>query len=204
MQLWLYGRSHPDDNHYAHPIDVVVLVDLNLKKARPIPLLTLLTFDLRALCPRYPRFVAAATPRHTAGVFCRKGSAGHVRQLQQGQRSTFHRHTLHGLSTASRAVPLLAPEACRALKDVNSHERLPAAWCVLQVVQVDKPYKGSGKQWEMPTVDDNYHRNLQDKPWRSTLKPLNIDQPEGPSFQVSHALGNPPGIGASQLSQSRA
>ena len=35
IQLWLYGRSHPDDNHYAHPIDVVVLVDLNLKKARP-------------------------------------------------------------------------------------------------------------------------------------------------------------------------
>ena len=32
IQLWLYGRSHPDDNHYAHPIDVVVLVDLNLKK----------------------------------------------------------------------------------------------------------------------------------------------------------------------------
>lgn len=53
-----------------------------------------------------------------------------------------------------------------------------------QVVQVDKPYKGSGKTWEMPRTDDNYHRNLQDKPWRSTLKPLNIDQPEGPSFQV--------------------
>ena len=32
VQLWLYGRSHPDDNHYAHPIDIVVLVDLNLKK----------------------------------------------------------------------------------------------------------------------------------------------------------------------------
>ena len=32
IQLWLYGRSHPDDNHYSHPIDVVVLVDLNLKK----------------------------------------------------------------------------------------------------------------------------------------------------------------------------
>lgn len=55
------------------------------------------------------------------------------------------------------------------------------------MVQVDKPYKGSGKQWEMPTVDDNYHRNLQDKPWRTSLKPLNIDQPEGPSFQVREA-----------------
>ena len=32
VQLWLYGRSHPDDNHYSHPIDIVVLVDLNLKK----------------------------------------------------------------------------------------------------------------------------------------------------------------------------
>ena len=55
---------------------------------------------------------------------------------------------------------------------------------IMQVVQVDKPYKGSGKKWEMPTQDDNYHRNLQDKPWRTSLKPLNIDQPEGPSFQV--------------------
>ena len=36
IQLWLYGRSHPDDNHYAHPIDVVVLVDLNLKKVRQL------------------------------------------------------------------------------------------------------------------------------------------------------------------------
>ena len=55
---------------------------------------------------------------------------------------------------------------------------------------MDKPYKGSGKKWEMPTKDDNYHRTLQDKPWRNTLKPLNIDQPEGPSFQVPHL---PPG-----------
>ena len=53
---------------------------------------------------------------------------------------------------------------------------------------MDKPYKGSGKKWEMPTKDDNYHRTLQDKPWRNTLKPLNIDQPEGPSFQVTHSL----------------
>lgn len=53
---------------------------------------------------------------------------------------------------------------------------------------MDKPYKGSGKTWEMPTKDDNYHRTLQDKPWRNTLKPLNIDQPEGPSFQVTYSL----------------
>ena len=37
IQLWLYGRSHPDDNHYAHPIDAVVLVDLNLKKVGQQP-----------------------------------------------------------------------------------------------------------------------------------------------------------------------
>ena len=68
---------------------------------------------------------------------------------------------------------------------------MTASRCWLQVVQVDKPYKGSGKKWEMPTRDDNYHRNLQDKPWRSTLKPLNIDQPEGPSFQVGEAPRGP-------------
>ena len=43
IQLWLYGRSHPDDNHYSHPIDIVVLVDLNLKKVghQPAPPLVL-------------------------------------------------------------------------------------------------------------------------------------------------------------------
>ena len=33
IQTWMYNRSHPDDNHYAHPIDFVPLVDLNLRKA---------------------------------------------------------------------------------------------------------------------------------------------------------------------------
>ncbi len=39
IQTWMYNRSHPDDNHYAHPIDFVPLVDLNLKKARAYALL---------------------------------------------------------------------------------------------------------------------------------------------------------------------
>ena len=89
---------------------------------------------------------------------------------------------------------------------MSTHFGSTGSWCLVQVVQVDKPYKGSGKKWEMPTKDDNYHRNLQDKPWRSTLKPLNIDQPEGPSFQVRHALSVPrqPDIAAGRPSPSRA
>ena len=53
-----------------------------------------------------------------------------------------------------------------------------------QVVKVERPYEGSGKSWEVPLEDNNYHRNLQNRGWRDTLKPLNIDQPEGPSFTV--------------------
>ena len=49
---------------------------------------------------------------------------------------------------------------------------------------MDKPYKVAGEKWEVPQADNNYHRNLMDKGWRNTLKPLNIDQPEGPSFTV--------------------
>ena len=52
------------------------------------------------------------------------------------------------------------------------------------MVQVDKPYKVAGEKWEVPQADNNYHRNLMDKGGRNTLKPLNIDQPEGPSFTV--------------------
>ena len=34
IQLWLYKRSSPHDNHYAHPIEFVPFVDLNLRKVR--------------------------------------------------------------------------------------------------------------------------------------------------------------------------
>lgn len=50
VQLWLYGRSHPDDNHYAHPIDIVVLVDLNLKKVGPPGSPHCFSHPLRPLC----------------------------------------------------------------------------------------------------------------------------------------------------------
>ena len=32
IQLWMYKRSSPHDNHYAHPIEFVPFVDLNLRK----------------------------------------------------------------------------------------------------------------------------------------------------------------------------
>lgn len=33
IQLWMYYRNgSPDDNHYAHPLDFIPVVDLNLKK----------------------------------------------------------------------------------------------------------------------------------------------------------------------------
>ena len=32
IQLFMYLRNTPDDNHYAHPIDFTPVADLNLKK----------------------------------------------------------------------------------------------------------------------------------------------------------------------------
>lgn len=33
IQLWMYYRNgNPDDNHYAHPLDFIPVVDLNLRK----------------------------------------------------------------------------------------------------------------------------------------------------------------------------
>lgn len=37
IQLFMYLRNHPDDNHYAHPLDFVPVADLNLKKVRQTP-----------------------------------------------------------------------------------------------------------------------------------------------------------------------
>lgn len=35
IQLWMYKRSSPNDNHYAHPLDFVPFVDLNKRKVCP-------------------------------------------------------------------------------------------------------------------------------------------------------------------------
>lgn len=53
-----------------------------------------------------------------------------------------------------------------------------------QVVHIDFPWKDAAEPWKVPKANSNYHRNLMDKGWRTSLKPLNIDQPEGPSFTV--------------------
>ncbi len=61
-----------------------------------------------------------------------------------------------------------------------------ASWSVggAQVVNIDFPWKDAAEPWKVPKANSNYHRNLMDKGWRTSLKPLNIDQPEGPSFTV--------------------
>ncbi|GAQ81207.1 Copper amine oxidase [Klebsormidium nitens] len=85
IQLFMYVRTHPDDNHYAHPLDFVPVADLNLKK----------------------------------------------------------------------------------------------------IVRIDKQYEAPP---HIPDRNVNYHRNLMEKEWRTDLKPLNIVQPEGPSFTVEGNL----------------
>ncbi|DBA72671.1 TPA: putative terpene-alkaloid biosynthetic cluster [Trebouxia sp. C0005] len=86
IQLWMYYRNgDPDDNHYAHPLDFIPVVDLNLRK----------------------------------------------------------------------------------------------------VIHMDKPHQD--KPPKMPTETYNYHHKLVNS-WRTDLKPLNVDQPEGPSFQVEGNL----------------
>ena len=35
MQCFMYVRSCPEDNHYAHPLDLVVVLDMNTKQVIP-------------------------------------------------------------------------------------------------------------------------------------------------------------------------
>ena len=56
---------------------------------------------------------------------------------------------------------------------------------VMQVVRIDRQYDLAPP---IPDIDHNYNRNLIEKPWRTDLKPLNIVQPEGPSFTVEGNL----------------
>ena len=36
MQCFMYVRSCPEDNHYAHPLDLVVVLDMNTKQVRAL------------------------------------------------------------------------------------------------------------------------------------------------------------------------
>lgn len=38
IQLFMYKRNDPDDNHYAHPLDFVPVADLNLKRVSLYPM----------------------------------------------------------------------------------------------------------------------------------------------------------------------
>ena len=55
----------------------------------------------------------------------------------------------------------------------------------VQIVRIDKQYEIPP---QIPDLNVNYHRNLMEKEWRTGLKPLNIVQPEGPSFAVEGNL----------------
>ena len=54
------------------------------------------------------------------------------------------------------------------------------------MVRIDRPH---GKETpELPRKSVNYHRELAEKGWRKGLKPLTVQQPEGPSFTVRPTL----------------
>lgn len=38
--------------------------------------------------------------------------------------------------------------------------------------------------WTAPAASSNFHRALAAQPWRTSMKPLDVVQPEGPSFSV--------------------
>lgn len=55
-----------------------------------------------------------------------------------------------------------------------------------QVVKIDKPYGDTPP--EIPSEPVNYHKDLCEKPPRTDLKPLNIVQPQGPSWEIQGNL----------------
>ena len=56
------------------------------------------------------------------------------------------------------------------------------------MVRIDRPH---GKERpELPKKSVNYHRELAEKGWRKGLKPLTVQQPDGPSFTVRRS-GSP-------------
>jgi hypothetical protein len=50
------------------------------------------------------------------------------------------------------------------------------------------PRRYPGKAPTVPQADDNYHAELFPGEWRKDIKPLDIVQPDGPSFSVEGNL----------------
>ena len=67
MQCFMYVRSCPEDNHYAHPLDLVVVLDMNTKQVAPAALpgwLYQLAMPPQLAAPQ-------GSVRHTEPVVCR-------------------------------------------------------------------------------------------------------------------------------------
>lgn len=52
----------------------------------------------------------------------------------------------------------------------------------MQIVHMETPHTLNPK---VPDLDVNYVPSLQEQGWRGGLKPLNVVQPQGPSFKVA-------------------
>lgn len=51
--------------------------------------------------------------------------------------------------------------------------------------KIHKVYSQNGDQgWQVPAQNSNFHRSLAPSPRRTSMKPLDVVQPEGPSFSV--------------------
>ena len=48
---------------------------------------------------------------------------------------------------------------------------------------------------KVPDLDVNYHHTLQEQGWRGGLRPLNVVQPQGPSFEVASLAASQPQTG---------
>ena len=76
---------------------------------------------------------------------------------------------------ALRAAPLMdAVQPAQATKQLIDG-------CAVQIVHMENPHTLNPK---VPDLDVNYHHTLQEQGWRGGLKPLNVVQPQGPSFEV--------------------
>jgi hypothetical protein len=140
----------PNDNQYAHPVDMVPIVDLNLRKVVHIDRWG--EGDSSSLSGR----------RAVSCVTC---------EVVLDWGSTLSTHT------DTPCMLLTHPDACLLPACCLPAACLLPACCLPDACLLPLP-RYPGKAPPVPMTDDNYHAELFPGEWRKDIKPLNVVQPE--------------------------
>ena len=145
MQCFMYVRSCPEDNHYAHPLDLVVVLDMNTKQVIPCCIIGL-----------------PASAGCTASAGCATGAVRHAKLCLAGVHVS---RAGQAPSAVARFPPAMLYGVLGSTADCTA-DALPPAFHFQQScsrvcpVQVLEFIHHDGPPPALPPLNSNFHAKL--------------------------------------------